>query len=160
MYRPNPVLAIEENHNRGKQWESAPCFISTEFLPSINAKPSAINPGYEIKIANGLKIETNKIVCGGGLELEGHTFLIDLISFGHASRREPKKLKTIKVDEKKLKDILVVRNFPGVFPEDLSGLPPSREVEFRIDLIPGAMPIVKSPYRLAPTKMQELSNQL
>ncbi|GJW66157.1 putative reverse transcriptase domain-containing protein [Tanacetum coccineum] len=169
-------------------------FISTEFLPSINAKPSAINPGYEIKIANGLKIETNKIVCGGGLELEGHTFLIDLISFGHgnfdvivgmdwlsklrvkivifkrivkrfrsswrASRREPKKLKTIKVDEKKLKDILVIRNFPGVFPEDLSGLPPSHEVKFCIDLIPRAMPIVKSPYRLVPTEMQELSNQL
>nr|GEV79590.1 putative reverse transcriptase domain-containing protein [Tanacetum cinerariifolium] len=40
------------------------------------------------------------------------------------------------------------------------GLPPSREVEFHINLIPGAMPIVKSPYHLAPTKMEELSNQL
>ncbi|GJW80484.1 putative reverse transcriptase domain-containing protein, partial [Tanacetum coccineum] len=44
--------------------------------------------------------------------------------------------------------------------EDLSGLPPSREVEFCIDLIPGAVPVAKSPYRLAPTEMQELSNQL
>ncbi|GKC66469.1 putative reverse transcriptase domain-containing protein [Tanacetum coccineum] len=55
---------------------------------------------------------------------------------------------------------LVIRDFPVVFLEDLSGLPPSREVEFRIDLIPGAMPVAKSPYRLAPTEMQELSNQL
>ncbi|GJX66814.1 hypothetical protein Tco_0301157 [Tanacetum coccineum] len=47
-----------------------------------------------------------------------------------------------------------------MFPEDLSSLPPSREVEFHIDLIPGAMPVAKSPYRLAPTEMQELSNQL
>ncbi|GJV04521.1 putative reverse transcriptase domain-containing protein [Tanacetum coccineum] len=64
------------------------------------------------------------------------------------------------VDEKKLKDIPAIRNFPGVFQEDLSGLPPSREVEFCIDLIPEAMPVAKSPYRLAPTEMQELSNQL
>ncbi|GJY30090.1 putative reverse transcriptase domain-containing protein [Tanacetum coccineum] len=69
-------------------------------------------------------------------------------------------MKTIKVDDQKLKDIPVVRKFPGVFPEDLSGLPPSREVEFRIDLILGAMLVAKSPYRLALTKMQELSNQL
>ncbi|GJW96027.1 putative reverse transcriptase domain-containing protein [Tanacetum coccineum] len=66
----------------------------------------------------------------------------------------------MKVNELKLKDIHVVRDFPGVFPEELSGLPPSRKVEFRIDLIPRAMPIPKSPYHLAPTEMQELSSQL
>nr|GEW62814.1 putative reverse transcriptase domain-containing protein [Tanacetum cinerariifolium] len=60
----------------------------------------------------------------------------------------------------KLEDIPVVREFPDVFPEDLLGLPPSREIEFRIDLIHGAMPVAKSPYRLAPTEMQELANQL
>ncbi|GKG12278.1 hypothetical protein Tco_0346515 [Tanacetum coccineum] len=66
----------------------------------------------------------------------------------------------MKASELKIEDIPVVRDFPGVFPKDLSGLPPSREVEFHIDLIPGAMPVAKSPYRLAPTEMQELSNQL
>nr|GFB28068.1 putative reverse transcriptase domain, retroviral aspartyl protease [Tanacetum cinerariifolium] len=66
----------------------------------------------------------------------------------------------MKVNESKLEDIPVVREFPDVFPEDLSGLPPSREIEFRIDLIHGAMPVAKSPYRLAPTEMQELANQL
>nr|GFB29323.1 hypothetical protein [Tanacetum cinerariifolium] len=66
----------------------------------------------------------------------------------------------MKVNKSKLEDIPVVREFPDVFPEDLSGLPPSREIEFRIDLIHGAMPVAKSPYRLAPTKMQELANQL
>ncbi|GJV98671.1 hypothetical protein Tco_1553923 [Tanacetum coccineum] len=63
-------------------------------------------------------------------------------------------------NELKLEDIPVARDFPGVFPEDLSGLPPSHEVEFRIDLILGAMPVAKSPYRLAPIKKQELSNQV
>ncbi|GJT91575.1 hypothetical protein Tco_1080420 [Tanacetum coccineum] len=71
-----------------------------------------------------------------------------------------KKLKTLISHEQKLKDIPVVCDFPDIFPKDLSGLPPSREVEFRIDLVPGAMPVAKSPYRLAPTEMQELSNQL
>ncbi|GKF91764.1 hypothetical protein Tco_0275465 [Tanacetum coccineum] len=66
----------------------------------------------------------------------------------------------MKVNEPKLKDIPAVREFPGVFLEDFSGLPPSHEVEFCIDLIPGAVPVAKSPYRLAPMEMQELSNQL
>ncbi|GJZ84192.1 hypothetical protein Tco_0649531 [Tanacetum coccineum] len=80
--------------------------------------------------------------------------------YGERPEGNLKQLKTMKVNELKLKDIPVVHEFPGVFPEDLSGLPKSREVEFHIDLIPGAMPAAKSPYRLAPTKMQELSNQL
>ncbi|GJU92648.1 hypothetical protein Tco_1317404 [Tanacetum coccineum] len=65
-----------------------------------------------------------------------------------------------KQNELKLEDILVIRDFPGVFLEDLSGLPPSREVEFLINLVPGAMSVAKSHYRLAPKEMQELSNQL
>ncbi|GKD41521.1 putative nucleotidyltransferase, ribonuclease H, partial [Tanacetum coccineum] len=71
-----------------------------------------------------------------------------------------KALKSAKEDEPKLSDISVVREFEDVFLEDLSGLPPQRQVEFRIDLVPGVTPIVKSPYRLAPLEMQELSGQL
>ncbi|GJY62246.1 putative reverse transcriptase domain-containing protein [Tanacetum coccineum] len=65
-----------------------------------------------------------------------------------------------KSDEKRLEDIPVVRKFLEVFPEDLPGLPPVRQVEFQIDLIPGAAPVARAPYRLAPSEMQELSNQL
>ncbi|GKF99548.1 hypothetical protein Tco_0301239, partial [Tanacetum coccineum] len=57
-----------------------------------------------------------------------------------------KALKSAKEDEPKLSDISVVRDFEDVFLDDLSGLPPQRQVEFRIDLVPGAMPIAKSPY--------------
>ncbi|GKE15670.1 putative reverse transcriptase domain-containing protein [Tanacetum coccineum] len=60
-------------------------FISTNFLPLINMKPSVISPGYDIEIASGLKVVTNIIVRGCRLELEGHTFIIDLIPFGHGS---------------------------------------------------------------------------
>ncbi|GKB88985.1 reverse transcriptase domain-containing protein [Tanacetum coccineum] len=65
-----------------------------------------------------------------------------------------------KSDEKQLEDIPVVKKFPKVFLEDLPGLPPVRQVEFQIDLIPGATPIARDPYRLAHSEMQELSNQL
>nr|GFA40946.1 putative reverse transcriptase domain-containing protein [Tanacetum cinerariifolium] len=61
-------------------------------------------------------------------------------------------------DEKQLENILVVREFPDVFPEELPGLPPVRQVEFQIDLIPKAAPVARAPYRLAPSEMQELSN--
>ncbi|GJT41959.1 putative reverse transcriptase domain-containing protein [Tanacetum coccineum] len=65
-----------------------------------------------------------------------------------------------KSDEKRLEDITVVREFLEIFPEDLPGLPPVRQVEFQIDLIPGATPVARVPYRLAPSEIQELSNQL
>ncbi|GKA96111.1 putative reverse transcriptase domain-containing protein [Tanacetum coccineum] len=65
-----------------------------------------------------------------------------------------------KSDEKRLEDKPVVKEFSEVFPEELHGLPPVHQVEFQIDLIPGVEPVARAPYRLAPSKMQELSNQL
>ncbi|GJR44442.1 putative reverse transcriptase domain-containing protein [Tanacetum coccineum] len=55
---------------------------------------------------------------------------------------------------------LVIREFPEVFPDELPGLPPPRQVEFSIDLIPGAAPMARTPYHLAPSEMKELSKQL
>ncbi|GKF84508.1 hypothetical protein Tco_0249406, partial [Tanacetum coccineum] len=57
-------------------------------------------------------------------------------------------------------DVPIVQDFPDVFTEDLSGLPPTRQVEFQIDLVPGAAPVARAPYRLAPSEMKELSEQL
>ncbi|GJS97621.1 putative reverse transcriptase domain-containing protein [Tanacetum coccineum] len=79
---------------------------------------------------------------------------------GERPKKDLGSLACIKADEKKLDDIRVVRDFPEVFPDDLLGLPLVREIEFHIDLIPGASPVVRSPYRLAPSEMLELSNQL
>ncbi|GJS05805.1 putative reverse transcriptase domain-containing protein [Tanacetum coccineum] len=64
-----------------------------------------------------------------------------------------------KADDK-LQDVPVIRNFPEVFPDDLPGLPPPRQVEFRIELVPGAAPVARAPYRLAPSELKELSDQL
>ncbi|KAI3707648.1 hypothetical protein L6452_26275 [Arctium lappa] len=60
----------------------------------------------------------------------------------------------------KLEDVEVVREFSDVFPDNLPGLPPDRQVEFKIDLTPGAAPIARAPYRLASSKMKEMMSQL
>ncbi|GJT99843.1 hypothetical protein Tco_1110182 [Tanacetum coccineum] len=65
-----------------------------------------------------------------------------------------------KSKKKRLEDVPIVQDFPEVFPEDLPGLPPTRQVEFQIDLVPGAAPVARAPYRLAPSEMKELSEQL
>ena len=57
-------------------------------------------------------------------------------------------------------DLHVVREFPEVFPEDISGLPPEREIEFSIDLVSGAGPISIVPYRMSPIELVELKKQL
>ncbi|KAI3809549.1 hypothetical protein L1987_25526 [Smallanthus sonchifolius] len=74
------------------------------------------------------------------------------VFLAHVVEKKPK--------ERRLEEIPIVKDYPEVFPEDLPGLPPPRQVEFRIDLVPGAAPVARSPYRLAPSEMQELSNQL
>ncbi|GKE97801.1 hypothetical protein Tco_0021152 [Tanacetum coccineum] len=65
-----------------------------------------------------------------------------------------------KSNEKRIEDIPVVREFLEVFPENLPGLPPVRQVEFQIDLIPRTVLVALAPYRLALSEMQELSDQL
>ncbi|GJZ80413.1 hypothetical protein Tco_0645407 [Tanacetum coccineum] len=69
-------------------------------------------------------------------------------------------LMSTKAKEQKQEEIVVVRYIPEVFLDDLSRLPPIQEIEFRIELIPRAIPVAKSPYRLAPSEMEELSGQL
>ncbi|GKD88778.1 putative reverse transcriptase domain-containing protein, partial [Tanacetum coccineum] len=117
-------------------------------------------------------VEIDKVIKGCKLETKGHVLDIDLIPFGHGSFDviismdwlSDHKAEIIcheKVaSDKKQEEIVVVRDFPEVFSDDLSGLPPLWEIEFRIELIPRAVPITKSPYRLAPSELEELSRQL
>ncbi|GKF30272.1 hypothetical protein Tco_0100070, partial [Tanacetum coccineum] len=65
-----------------------------------------------------------------------------------------------KSDEKRLEDIPIIKEFPEVFPKNIPGLPPVRQVEFQIDLMPRAAPVARAPYKLAPLEMQKLSDQL
>ncbi|XP_074337001.1 uncharacterized protein LOC141674179 [Apium graveolens] len=63
-------------------------------------------------------------------------------------------------DEPRIEDYPVMREYEDVFPDELPGLPPHREVEFTIELVPSAEPISKAPYRMAPLELQELKEQL
>nr|GEV39496.1 putative reverse transcriptase domain-containing protein [Tanacetum cinerariifolium] len=71
-----------------------------------------------------------------------------------------RQLKSAKAKDKKQREIVVVRDFPEVFLDDLSGLQPIREIKFQIELIPGAIPVAKSPYCLPPSELEELSGHL
>nr|GFB43420.1 putative reverse transcriptase domain-containing protein [Tanacetum cinerariifolium] len=76
--------------------------------------------------------------------------------------REVKRLKQSRISptERRLEDVPIICKFPDVFPEDLPGLLPPRQVEFEIKLVPGAAPMARAPYRLAPLELTELAKQL
>ena len=63
-------------------------------------------------------------------------------------------------DSPNVMDLSIVREFPEVFPEDISQLPPERELEFAIDLVPGASPISIAPYRMSPIELAEVKSQV
>nr|GEV73233.1 reverse transcriptase domain-containing protein [Tanacetum cinerariifolium] len=109
--------------------------ISTAFSSLIDIVPTPLGNSYDVELADG------KIV---------RIFLAQI-----SAKKEEDKSK-----RKQLKDVPVVRDYLEVFPEDLSGLPLARPVEFQIELIPGSTPVARAPYRLAPSEMKELSEQL
>nr|GEY20735.1 putative reverse transcriptase domain-containing protein [Tanacetum cinerariifolium] len=110
-------------------------FISTAFSTLIDIVPTPLGNSYDVELVDG------KIV---GIFLAQIT----------AKKEEDKS------EGKQLKDVPVVRDYPEVFPKDFPGLPLARPVEFQIDLIPGAAPVARAPYRLAPSEIKELSEQL
>ncbi|GKE01646.1 putative reverse transcriptase domain-containing protein, partial [Tanacetum coccineum] len=83
--------------------------------------------------------------------LKGHHVFL-----AHVTIKETKD----KSGEKRLEDVPIVGDFPKVFSKDLPDLPSTQQVEFQIDLIPGAAPVARAPYRMAPSKMKVLSEQL
>ncbi|GJV40421.1 putative reverse transcriptase domain-containing protein [Tanacetum coccineum] len=165
-------------------------FISISLASMLNIPSITIDTFYDIEMADGNLVSTNTVIKGCTLTLLNQPFEIDLmpiklgsfdvvigmdwLSKYHAKILCDEKVVHIpingetliirvmekKSDEKRLEDIPVVKEFLDVFPKDLPSLPPVRQVEFQIDLIPGAAPVARTPYRLAHSEMQELSNQL
>ncbi|GKB58967.1 putative reverse transcriptase domain-containing protein [Tanacetum coccineum] len=172
--RQNQAMAIKggQGHgNNGNQARGGAFMMGAEEARQdsnivTGIEPSSLGFAYEIEIHSVQLVEINKVIRGCKLEIEGHTFDIDLIPFGHRSfdvivemdwlsrhkaeivchekvvkiplphgemlrvlgeRPEEKVryLMNVKAKEHKLKDIVIVRNFSEVFPDDLSGLPPS-----------------------------------
>ncbi|GJY11273.1 putative reverse transcriptase domain-containing protein [Tanacetum coccineum] len=140
-------------------------FVSTNFSTLIDIKPVELDTCYDVELADGKVVSTNNVLIGCTLNLLNHSFPIDLmvielgsfdviIRMDWLSRYDAAilcgKKKYIEKGcelflaqvteqeskEKRLEDVPVIRDFPEVFPDELPGLPPPRQVEFRIDLIP------------------------
>ncbi|XP_075524538.1 uncharacterized protein LOC142556935 [Primulina tabacum] len=111
------------------------------FRPSFAPKWNFYGRGFQAKIPLVSAIEMNRLLDSGH---EG--FLVYAVDLSQ--------------DERRISDIPVVCEFPDVFPEEIPGFPPEREVEFRIELMPGTEPISRAPYRLAPVELKELKEQL
>ncbi|GJS00332.1 putative reverse transcriptase domain-containing protein [Tanacetum coccineum] len=163
-------------------------FISTTFSSLIDITPTTLDHYYDVELADGKIIRINTIIRGCTLNFLDHPFNINLmpielgsfdgnetrlniilctkthkyflkrhnVFLAHNTTKEVKD----KSGEKRLEDVPIVRDFLEVFPEDLSGLLPTRQVEFQIDLIPGPAPVAKASYLLAPSEMKELLEQL
>ncbi|GKA26937.1 reverse transcriptase domain-containing protein [Tanacetum coccineum] len=158
----------------------ATCTLTEEALSWRNSfvQPIGIEEAYKITWGNDLKTYVRRfqelatlcptMVPDSEKMMEGRktptTFTQEeLPVVGYGMTHQDWNVVTVmekKSDEKRVEDIPVVREFLKVFPEDLPGLPPVRQVEFQINLIPGTTPVARAPYRLAPSEMQELSNQL
>ncbi|GJW87724.1 putative reverse transcriptase domain-containing protein [Tanacetum coccineum] len=126
-------------------------FVSTTFSSLIDITPTTLEHYYDVELADGKIIGINTIIWGCTLNFLNHPFNINLIcielgSFdviighnvflAHVTTKETED----KSGKKQLKDVPIVRDFPEVFPEELPGLPPTRQVEFQIDLMPGTAP--------------------
>nr|GEY37605.1 putative reverse transcriptase domain-containing protein [Tanacetum cinerariifolium] len=163
-------------------------FMDIKFSRLIDIKPVKLNSSYKVELADGKVVSTNSVLRGCTLNLLDHLFDIDLMPIelgtfdvivgmdwlverdalivcarkyiergsqlfiAQVTEKEPAK--------KQLQDVPVICNFLEVFPNDLPGLPPPRQVEFKIELIHGAAPVARVPYRLAPSELKELSDQL
>ncbi|GJS80057.1 putative reverse transcriptase domain-containing protein, partial [Tanacetum coccineum] len=140
-------------------------------------EPSDLGFRYEIEIASGHLVEIDKnfdMIIGMDwfsnykAKISCHEKVLRiplpdgkvLRVLGEIPEEKARFLMGAKAGDKKQEKIVVVRDFPKVFPDDLSGLPPIREIKFQIELTPGATPVAKSPYRLALSELEELSGQL
>ncbi|GJW57244.1 putative reverse transcriptase domain-containing protein [Tanacetum coccineum] len=165
-------------------------FVSNTFSALIVITPTTLENHYDTELADGKIIGVNTIIRGCTLNFMNHPFNIDLmpVPLGNGNnQREKSRLNIIlctkaqeylskgcdiflahittkkakdKSKGKRLEDVPIVRDFLEVFPEDLPGISPARQVEFQIDLVPGAAPVARAPYRLAPSEMKELAEQL
>nr|GEX44399.1 hypothetical protein [Tanacetum cinerariifolium] len=155
-------------------------FVDTRFSSMLDINPIKIGACYEVELADGREVSTNTILKGCIFNLVNHVFEIDLIlielgMFDVIIGMDwlVKHDAVIVCGEKVIhipygNKMLIVKSDKGMsrlevifyIKPELPGLPPSRQVEFRIDLVLGAAPVARAPYRLAPSEMKELSIQL
>ncbi|XP_021975472.1 uncharacterized protein LOC110870595 [Helianthus annuus] len=162
-------------------------FVDLKFSQLLNLPIRTLDIKYEVELADGSLETASTILDGCSISIKNHSIPLSLLPMklagfdvvlgmdwlSHNQARTACVSKCLKsgcviymahvtVDEPKpkIEDIPVISDYPNVFPDKLPGLPPERQVEFRIDIMPGAAPVARAPYHLAPTEMQELREQL
>nr|XP_043619683.1 uncharacterized protein LOC122591483 [Erigeron canadensis] len=161
-------------------------FVATRMIHVIPMSKSSLDSTLQVEFGNGRTKIVKDVSCNAKIACDEKAIYLktskgeDLVVYDDRNER-PISICTfsraqrylshgchayladiVDVEKKPLsiEDIPIVCEFADVFPEDLPGIPPERKVEFSIDLIPVAIPIAKSPYRLAPSEMQEMMKQL
>ncbi|GJT12988.1 putative reverse transcriptase domain-containing protein [Tanacetum coccineum] len=118
---------------------------------NINLMPVPLG-SFDVIIGMDWLTKYHRVIIYDEKIVHKSTYQRDVMSFWHTLPRRKPKISRRESD--------IVRDIPEVFSEDLSGIPPARQVEFQIDLVPGAALVARAPYRLAPSKMKELAQQL
>ncbi|KAD2393085.1 hypothetical protein E3N88_40062 [Mikania micrantha] len=145
-------------------------FVSIKFVHHPSFVLEKLPVPLEVEVADSKSFRVFDIYRNCKLTINNEDYVVDLIPMVWGSLIHEiyeswgQSFLAYVIDAEKtvkcLEDVPIVRDFPDVFPDDLPGIPSDRDVEFRIDLIPGAKPIAKAPYRLAPSELQELMTQL
>ncbi|KAL0540162.1 hypothetical protein IC582_024392 [Cucumis melo] len=152
-------------------------FVFSIFLTKLNRMLEPLSEGLAIYIPVGDVLLVNEVLRNCEVLVEDISLLVDLLPLELQRKWFSENQALLKwflegcttflahivvVQREKLKpeDVPVVKEFLDVFPDDLSGLPPNREIEFTIELLPGIAPISQAPYRMAPSELKELKMQL
>nr|GEW15463.1 putative reverse transcriptase domain-containing protein [Tanacetum cinerariifolium] len=163
-----------KNNDRGNQAGNDRAPLRVYAVGNAGANPDNIvaDHYYDVELADGRIIGLNTILKGCTLNLLNHTFNIDLMpvelgSFDAIIGMDwLADYQAVIVCAEKIVRIpwrtetLIIHGDESNQGNDLPGLPPTRQVEFQIDLVPGAAPVARAPYRLAPSEMKELAEQL
>ncbi|XP_074323597.1 uncharacterized protein LOC141660508 [Apium graveolens] len=156
-------------------------FIAENVIDRLNCIAYPPEPNLIIEVATREKVIGNRICPNCDLVIEGRHFSADLIHFKLGEfdvilgmdwltnynvqikcKSKKVKLKSkdgvedVEEESLRIQDILIVKDFPDVFPDELPRLPPDREIEFTIDLAPGTEPVSKAPYQMAHVEIKEL----
>ncbi|GJV09546.1 hypothetical protein Tco_1347202 [Tanacetum coccineum] len=136
-------------------------FVSIAFSYLIDIIPTTLDHGFDVELAD--EMGSFDVIIGMDWLSKYHAVIVCdekivrcHVFLAHVTAKKAED----KSKEKRLEDGPIVRDFPKVLLEDLSGIPPTRQVEIQIDLVPGVAPVAWAPYRLAPSEMKELSDQL
>nr|GEU51086.1 putative reverse transcriptase domain-containing protein [Tanacetum cinerariifolium] len=171
-------MFLLNNHHASLLFDSSSdqSFVATTFSTLLDVIPDTLDlaNNHAVIICNEkivrIPFEDEILIVQGDRSDKGKKLTLSIISCIKTQKymekgcqvflaQVTKKETEVKSQEKRLEDVPIVWKFLEVFPEDLPGLPPVRKVEFLFDLVPGAAPVARAPYRLAPSKKQEMSAQ-